>query len=114
MAETTSRHHGNSNTARRHHGGEGDADLVTNTACGMLVDLCGWNVAEVEDLARLEHCFSPRTEFLGAESPDEDRHQEGRHLIIGDPVGGVFGDDPLQLVGKQCPSVSLALDQFDN
>ena len=109
VTEAPSRHHRNGHAAGRDHGRKRDAYLVANPAGGVLVDLGGWDMVQLKNLAGPK-----RSKLVDREPTDEDGHQEGGHLIVGDTIGGVLRDDPLQFIGEKSAAVSLAFDQFDN
>ena len=58
-------------------------------------------------------CFKPVVilggGFGGAHALEEHGHGEGRHLVVGKPVGRVLGDDLGDLLGRQHAAVPLAL-----
>src|SRR2546430_16945147 len=62
-------------------------------------------------LARGEHRIGESGELLALEPAEQDRHEQRRHLVVGDAVRGVRGDQGGPLLRRKRTAVALALDE---
>ena len=91
---------GTVNPAGRDDRDERDRDLVTYATGRVLVDLwdretCERSMTSPEwSIASVHAASSP-----GSRPTEQNRHQQGRHLIVGDVAAGVRRDHPMKLLG---------------
>ena len=52
--------------------------------------------------------------FVGGHPPEDDGHQEGRRLVIGDPASGDAGHEEVDLLAIERASIALLRDDVDN
>ena len=62
---------------------EHERSLVADAAGGMLVDFLRGQETEVEHFAGVQHRVGQSGRFLARHSAQDDRHQPGGHLVIG-------------------------------
>src|SRR5581483_5430437 len=89
------------------------AYLVADAAGRVLVDGRPGHLAEVETIAGVDHRGGPGAELLLVEPLEEDRHEQRGHLLVGDLVGRVRGEQPADFGVGERAAVALALDQGD-
>src|SRR5438034_7154273 len=68
---------------------------------------------EVEGFTRLDQRLRQRMGLCTRQPAEEDRHQPGSELVVGDLVARVPEHQPVELPGAQLTTVALALDQLD-
>ena len=94
-------------------GASGERDLVADAARGVLVDLRAGDVREVEHVARARASRSVSAAHLGVVHPaEEHRHAEGGHLVVGDFAAREPTDERGDLLGRDRPAVTLAMDDL--
>src|SRR5579862_7301814 len=77
----------------------------------MFVHLDALNPREVEHLARLHHRFGQPADFPVRHAGEEDRHEKGRHLVVGYFSASVPVHQVRNLFGGQFSAVALSLNQ---
>ncbi len=80
----------------------------------MLVDLEFRDVRQIGHVTRVEHGLCPWRQLGSVEPSQHDRHEQRRHLIVGDRAVGIGRDQPTDLIGGELFAVALPLDQFDD
>ena len=68
---------------------------------------------EVEPFATGDHRRCPRVELAVVETPEHDRHEQGRRLLLGHLAVGVRGQEPADLLVGQGPAIPLGPDDGD-
>ena len=69
--------------------------------------------AQVKPLAGADHRVGPGPQLGVAEPAEEDRHEHGRHLLVGDLALGIGADQPADVVAGERQAVALGADQVD-
>ena len=88
--------------------------LVTDASGRVLVDFDARDRAQVEDLAAFDHRPGQREGLRRGHAADADRHQPGRHLVVGDLLSQVAAEEKLDLFGRVLVPVALAPDDLEN
>ena len=101
--------------ARHHDGNQRNGDLVADAAGGMLVHQRQWlavapQIRKVQPLTGVHHGRRPAGDFGAGHAPQEDGHQQRRHLLVGDPTVGIAVDHPVDRRIRQHPAVALGPD----
>ena len=68
---------------------------------------------QIHGVAGAQHALGQAADFAVGHAGEEDGHQEGRHLIIGNFAAGVSVHQELNLFGSEFFAVALALDQVN-
>src|SRR6185312_12629269 len=85
--------------------------LVAHTARGVLVDLRPGDIGEVQALPGVDHGLGPAVQLTSIQPAEQHRHGERGHLLIGNLVCGIRGDQPVDLRITQLAAVALGADQ---
>ena len=115
VAQTPAGRLRNRRTAGGDHRDQRNGDLVAHPAGGVLVHrrqrlAIAAQIAEVQVHTRGDHRRGPPG-YLGAvHPPQEDRHQQRRHLLVGHPAVGVAVDHPVDRGVGQPAAVALGPD----
>ena len=112
VAEPAPAHHGHLDPAGRHQRRQRQRGLVPHAAGGVLVDLRAGDVGEVEHVPGVEHGRGERLQLRLAHAPEEDRHAEGGHLVVGHAPLGVAGHELRDRLRRHGASVPLAVDDL--
>src|SRR6266542_227731 len=112
-AEAAPAHLRDGKTARRNERRDDESRLVPHSAGGVLVD-DATEAREIEALARADHARGQRCGLLRIHAAPDHRHEEGRHLVVGDLALGVPLDEVVDLLGGELPTVALSLDELDD
>src|SRR5690349_15979333 len=80
----------------------------------MLIDFLARQVRPVERHAGVQHRFSERGDLLPSHTAQQDRHQPGRHLIVGKLSFGIAANDELDFFARELVSVTLLADEVDD
>ena len=113
VAEGAAGDHGDGETSGGDDGGNEEAGLVANAACGVLVHAESAGIGAVEGLTREAHGAGEGGEFLGVEAALEDGHQKAGDLGVGGGVGDDGGDEGFDLWVGEGVAVPLAKDEVD-
>ena len=101
VAERAPGHHRDVEAGGRAEGGQAEGDLVAHAAGRVLVDRTPGERRPLQPLAGVDHRPGPGPELAGAEAAPDDRHQQGRQLIVGDRAAHGASDHRLDLaVGR--------------
>ncbi len=87
-------------------------DLVAHASRGVLVGGRA-EVREVHALTARDHRGGPAGDLGPGHAAQEDRHGQGRHLLVGDDSTRVRIDDPVDLRVAQRTAVALGADDVD-
>ena len=103
------------NRGNRDAGGGGDrrgdqSDLVSHSACRVLVNFRLRDIAQVYLPAALQHGRCKGGRFGGAETVAGARHQKGAHLIVLDFAPRITTDELLKLFEGNLFAICLAAD----
>src|SRR5208283_7498 len=90
-----------------------EAGLVADAAGGVLVHFHAGDTREVDGIARTQHALRETADFAVGHPREVDRHQERRHLIVGNVSAGVTFHQKLNLFGREFFSAALPLDQVN-
>ena len=112
VAEPSSRDHGDGDAGGGDERCEDEGDFVADAAGAVLVGLGGGDVGEVEYLAGAEHLAGPGGELRVVHAAEEEGHEQGRHLVVGDGAVGVAGEEVGELFVGEVAVVALSLDEF--
>ena len=95
-------------------GASGSADLVAHPTGGVLVGRrLGTAPGEVHPLPRRDHRRGPAHDLVAVHAVEQDRHRQCRHLLVRHHPMGVGVHDPVDLLGRQPPTVPLGDDHVD-
>ena len=107
VSEPATAHHRHRYAARGDERREADRDLVADAARRVLVDLRAGHRREIEDAPRMQHRLGERDRLDVVEAAEEHRHQERRHLVVGERTVGERGDQTMNLRLGKGPAVAL-------
>ena len=68
----------------------------------------------IHDFAGVQHGFGERGEFGVGEAPKPGRHQPGGHLIIGNFVAGVTGNEVVDFLAGVFPGIPFFSNQVNS
>src|SRR5699024_10722302 len=91
-------------------GREREGDLVPHPAGGVLVGGGPGQGGEVHPLSAVDHRVGPAGDLGPFHAAQEDRHGQGRHLLLGDDAAGVGVDHPVDLLVGEAVAVALGAD----
>ena len=100
-------------TEARNQRGQGQRDLVSHTARGVLVGGRLADAGEVHARARADHRVRPAGDLAPVHAAQENRHGQGGHLLVLDDALRVGVDRPVDLVGGQHSPVALNADDVN-
>src|SRR6185503_11540234 len=69
---------------------------------------------EIEALAGADHARGQRRRLFRIHAAPDDRHEEGRHLVVRYLAPGVALDEVVDLLGGELSTVALSLDELDD
>ena len=113
VPQAAARDHRHRHAAGRHDRGQNQARLVTDTTGRVLVDFRARNVGEVDHRARMKHRLDEGRGLGGRHAPPEDRHRQGRPLVLRHLAAGDATDEESDLVGRELTAVTLPANQID-
>ena len=107
VPQTSARELRDGHAEARDQRGQGQRDLVTHAARGVLVGGRLADAGEVHARARADHRVRPAGDLATVHAAQENRHGQGGHLLVLDDALRVGVDRPVDLVGGQYSPVSL-------
>ena len=85
-------------------------ECLSTNASGLPRRVGATQIAEVHPLARTHHRGRPARDLASRHPPQEDRHQQRRHLLVGHPPVGVPVDHPVDGRIRKHTPVALGPD----
>ncbi len=113
VAEATTRQLGYRRTAGSHQGRQRQRDLVTDTTGRVLVHCRAVHSGQIHPYAGGDHGRCPPRQLTGMHAPQEECHEQGRHLLVRHLPPGVGVDDPVDLLVTEPGTVALGADHID-
>src|ERR1051326_6553122 len=78
----------------------------------MLVDLDARHLRQVHDFARMKHDIGKRRRLLEIHFLEKHRHEERRHLVVGDSPIKIVSDELLKFFATERSAGALLVDDF--
>ena len=113
VAEAAAADHGDRHARRGGQRSQHQRSFVADAAGGMLVDFARRQGRKIEHVAGMQHRVGQGCGFSARHALQNDRHQPGRHLIVGNFAVGVGADQAFDLGAGQLDAVALFADHID-
>ena len=111
MAQGATGNHGHDHAGRCGEGCRNQARLVSDTAGGVFVYLGARNVRKIDGDAAGDHRIRQGAYFAVRHPRVKHRHQERRHLIIGNATARVAFDQVADFLHRQLFAIPLTLNK---
>jgi hypothetical protein len=108
VAQPAPAHHGHRHAQAGDQRRQHDRNLVADAAGGVLVDLAARHAAEIHGDAGAEHHVHQRVQLRTGHAPEEDGHEEGRHLVLLHTARRVILEEGADLRRRQFLAIALA------
>jgi hypothetical protein len=113
VAQAPPRQLGYGDPARRDERRERQRDLVTDTPGGVLVGRGARQSRKIHPLPGRDHRAGPAADLAAVHPVEQDRHRQGRHLLVGHLAARVGVDHPVDLAVAELTSITLGDDHLD-
>jgi hypothetical protein len=111
MSQPSARHHRHGDAERRDQRREDDRHLVSDAARRVLVDARAIEVSQLQRITAAEHRVGEGVGLAAIETAEKARHEERRHLVVGNMPRCVGVCEGTPLAGLDVSTITFALDE---